>query len=210
MTAFNQFYRLIKPYADGVAGPAMDNALRQAAIRFCQETCAWQQISCPTPVTAGISTYDIDIPTDAEIVKLMHMTYDKRQIDPKAIDDLDAQYADWTTVTGVPACYTQLTPEQYLLVPIPSETVAQALSYRAAYKPSQGAMALPDILYRQYANTIARGALALLLMESNRGYFSAQEALRYQALFDADIDDAKIAVARSFTRAAKRTRGSFF
>lgn len=210
MTDFASFYSLIKPYADGVAGPAMDNALRQAAIRFCQQTCAWQVISSLVNVTAGVNTYDVDIPGEAEIVKIMRLAYDKRPIDPQSLDDLDMKYADWTAETGTPACYTQLTPEQIILVPMPSSTVPLAMSYRAAYKPSQGASTLPDILYRQYAIAIARGALSLLLMESNRGYYSPQEALRYEALFETDIEDTKLAVAYSFTRAAKRTRGSFF
>ena len=45
-------------------------ALVQAAIEFCRETQAWDELQDPITVIDGINTYDLDAPADASVVSI--------------------------------------------------------------------------------------------------------------------------------------------
>ena len=56
--------RYVLPDAPACPDVTAKIAVVNAAIEFCRETLAWDEIQEPTPVLDKIHTFDIDAPTD--------------------------------------------------------------------------------------------------------------------------------------------------
>jgi hypothetical protein len=209
MTAFADLYRLVLPFAKGASDPAMDNALRNAAIEFCQRTRVWQAMATPVSAVAEQSTYDIPAPENAAVVKVLSMSHDKCPVEPKSADELDMLNADWNALTGKPAYFTQMTPGEVILVPMPDTTGVNNVQMRVAYKPTIDAADLPDVLGEHYARDIAHGALAQLLLEPGERYLNPTMAAAYASMFENRIIEVNIQVSKAFSRAPVRVRGNF-
>lgn len=209
MAAFDSFYSLILPWVPAASGPAIDNALRQAAIDFCRETWIWQATSDRVGVLAGVNVYDIESPNGAVPVKVLSMTIDGIPVEPRAPDELDMAYVEWSEKSAYqPAYFTQTQPDQFILVNKPNTSRPDALAYRAAYRPSEVAPTLPDVLLAFHARAVADGALAILCTEKDT--MDAETAVYRAALFEQAKLDVKTAVQMGFARAAMRTRAQFF
>lgn len=206
---FDQFYRFVIPYAYGAPEPAVDDALRSAAIEFCGETNVWNEWQEPQPGLRGVGEYEVDLPDDySEVAQIMAASYLGRPIDPISEAMLDARYpySTWVTQTGTPYGYLQTSEGLIRLVPIPGETKRGALRMRVSFRPTQDATELPDLLYTDYAEAISFGALARLLGEEKRTYSSPTGEAKYTMKFAQAKGSARIDVNRGLAPASLQVR----
>jgi hypothetical protein len=189
-----------------VAEPAADNALRQAASDFCEQTNIWVENLDPISAVAGISEYDLESATGSAVAQVQSVSFDGRLLRPRAMDELDKLYANsyWPGLVGVPVVYTQVTDSTIQLVPTPQASVANAIRVRASLFPDNTATSLPDLLYSRYANEIAVGAAAKLMGEQGREYYDPNMSVVYSRKFVAAINQANARTLRSRTRASLR------
>ena len=196
----------IKVYAPGVADPAMYFGIRQAAIEFCERTKLWRYEDEFT-VSADDAEF-LAAPNNAEIHEIEVVSFNGRELDPKATSWLDDHMPGWRTgnVTGQPAYYTQTEPDTIRLVPNDAGTV----SLTVWLKTSQDADSLPDWMVDKYRETIAHGALARILLMPNQSFTNPELGAAFAAMFERKLDGL---FDKGFTgqqRAPKRTKASLY
>lgn len=207
---FDLFFTAIAPRAPGASDIAIENALRDAAIEFCVESLVWTAWSDPSPVLANINEYDIDVPRDADVTRVLMVQIEGHTIDPVPFDSMDSLYNNWRAIKGRPNLYTQDDPTVLRLVPTPSERMPAALTYRCAFQPTATAQTLPDILFRRYREAVAAGALYRLLSTPDKPYTNPELAAMHYTRFQDAMTDAGIDQFKNFGRAPLRTRGTYF
>ncbi len=68
MASHADFYPLILPAVLGCPYPTVDFAINRAAIELCQAGRVWEEAIDPVVLVAGVSTYDVSLPTDSVLV----------------------------------------------------------------------------------------------------------------------------------------------
>lgn len=209
MSAWSAFYPDVLAEVLGAPEFIVDNALRNAAITFCERTHIWTQMLDPIDSVANQMEYDLDVPTRTNLVEIQAVWYSGRRIDPKSPRFLETTYADWTAETGTPAFYTQETPEVLLLVPMPTESLSESIKVRASLKPSSTATGVEDWIFARHRLDIAAGCKAALMTMTDQVWFSPDRSNHYRALFEAAIEKTTKSAANGLTAARPRFTGGF-
>lgn len=205
-TTLASFLPLVLPHAPGAPDIAAKQEILKAAIKFCDATRVWKAILSPIDIVAETATYAIPAPAGSQCVVVEEVYYDGTQITPKTPDQLKEQYANWMTKAGVPQFYFQLDPDNITLSPIPENALADGLVIRGALKPILSATTLPDMLFNQYADPIASGAIAALCAAPGKPWTNPEVAAFRAQLFQEAIDKTKTKVSKAFVRAPNRVR----
>lgn len=217
MSALTVFLPKVLQYAPGCAEPAAFDAIRSAAIEFCERTNLWRTtLTCeaaanPVAIVPYDATPDADkltLPADAVLHSIALVLFEGRELRPATTDDLDEHYHDWRTATdtGAPQYVTQLVQDELRLYPF----AAGEIRATVRLKPTQDADTLPDFLADRYRDTIQAGALAKILLLPGQPFTNPDLAVFFAAKFQTDLDRLFNAEARGQQRAPVRTRPQYF
>lgn len=208
MAALDAFLPYVRLSVAGLPAPVLIHEVRASCIRFCERSRVWRGLDS-LDVVADQSTYVIPVPPDAQLQCLEEVWFGGDPLQAIAMDDLKARFKQWPAISGTPLVYTQFSPDEVTLVPMPVTDLPAGLMMRGAYKPLRNAMSVPDFLYEQYAPVIASGALAFLLSQPELSCYNKDQALYHQGIFDQGTDKAQTRADRGFTRAPRRTVARF-
>lgn len=205
MKPIDDFLPLILPRAPGCPEPIAFDAIRQAAIEFCERTRIWRD----TDQFMADEFGDIFAPAQSVVYQIEDARFDGRRLTPIGVQDLNGMYpdCDWTTKTGEqPQYVTQLHPDTIKVVPSMSGMVTLTL----LLKPTNNAQELPDFIFDQYARTIADGALAEILMIPGQPYTNPQGGAMYSQRFQQRLDSLQVQGLKGQQCAPIHTKASFF
>ena len=205
MKPIDDFLPLILPRAPGCPEPIAFDAIRQAAIEFCERTRIWRD----TDQFMADEFGDIFAPAQSVVYQIEDARFDGRRLIPIGVQDLNGMYpdCDWTTKTGEqPQYVTQLHPDTIKVVPSMSGMVTLTL----LLKPTNNAQELPDFIFDQYARTIADGALAEILMIPGQPYTNPQGGAMYSQRFQQRLDSLQVQGLKGQQCAPIHTKASFF
>jgi hypothetical protein len=202
--AFTAFLPEVLPYVHDCPQFVAVNAIRNAAIEFCERSRFLQVDLDPVTVTGGIPNYEIDVPTDTTILEIMATWYDGRLLIPKSTDELNRLFigSDWRTKEGMPAYVNRISTEEVFLVPVPAVTDSQVLTMRVAVAPSRDATTVDETLYQRYLETIAKGALSRLQGMAGQPYYDPSASQLNRIRFTHEFLKAKIDVNKGLMRAS--------
>lgn len=201
MTPWTSFYDLIAPDLPGCSFAAMDIALRQAAIAFCEQSLAWKYTHPDISVVAATATYPFVPPTQAVVHAITYAEFDGTAIDCKT-GETNIPIDDWRNTTGTPE-YVLGGATELTLVPTPD--VAGTLSLEVALKPSPTGTGIDDDIFNEYREAIIHGALARLMMSPKKPYSSPALAQFHDQKFTILSGQAGLRQARNYTRAPLQT-----
>lgn len=163
------FYPHVVPHVSDLPLPMIELQVRTAACRFFTRTLAWQVEHDPITATADTISYDIDVPTGTELVKLKRLRSDGER-------DLMERAA--------------LTEGQQLVFhwgePQPGDIIQATLVVAPAINTIGSAWQIPD-RFKPYCEDIAFGALASLLKSGD-----------YRQQFNQRISTVSVKVVREF------------
>lgn len=194
-TAFDPF---VRPFAPAAPLPLIRKHARLAAIRFCERTRCWREI-----VTVVVDEQDeiIVAPSHAEIHEIEEATFDgNKPLQPTQFTDATLMERSDTSSGQVPRFITQTRPDTVALIPFAAGdlTLSVFLKPRAAADLSTNATpaaetvdaldVVPEFMFNQFAQAIADGALATLLMVPGQPFSNPNEALRRSMEFDRACD----------------------
>lgn len=189
----------VAPLVPGCADILILNAVRNAAIEFCEESTYWQETQDAFDVTANDLPYDLEAPTGARVCQILSCTVDGQPIDPAALDVLET-HTNWRTLEGSqPSAYFQPNPDQFSLFPLPTGTNSVIL--RTAYCPTRTATSIESYVYQTQLVCIAAGALANLMEMPLQQWSNPELAQFYRAKFMQGIAAATVKANKSFNRA---------
>lgn len=180
----------------GCPGPVIELAILETAIDFCRKTYAWDEIQDPVPVINGISQYDVDTPTDGEVVAIRAVWGFNRQLLPKTMAEIQRLLPNWQDGrSNQPVYYNaaSTSPAFIRLFPIP-ENADGMLTFRVAYAPKITSTTLDDDLVARYRDGLVSGAKARLMLNVGRAWTNpALAGVHVRAYENAKVE-AKLAV----------------
>lgn len=205
-------YHYVAPWLPGCPNVVMDDALRTAAIEYCEKTRAHKVYLTAIDSVVGVDAYVYTSPdpVNLNVYRADSVFFNGRQLDPCGLDERDILYPNWMTTPAVPEKYSQLNERAISIVPSPNVAITGAIVVRAAMTPTTTAVGLDDTLAEFHGRFIAQGALFTAMSMEGKEWNNDAKAGAYKAMFDDSISTQKIRAVMGFTRAAKRVRGSYF
>lgn len=206
MTSYDSFLDNVMPDLPGCTYELAINAIRNAAIEFCEKTLILQADHDPVTVVAGITDYDFAPPSGSLVVKVMQAWYKKRHLKPLAPDEIRRPEVYNRAFVGAdvgrtePTYILQKSSETFSVYPVPAEKATSAITMRVAYKPTRNSTQCDELLFQDYAEGIAHGAKARLMMSPAKPYTNPQLAAAEMQLFQQAINVARQRANRGYVR----------
>ena len=198
---FSRFLNELLQYVPDAPDPVALNAVRNAAIEFCERTRFWQADIDDLLLIKDLGTYEIDSQAGVKFVDVQFAYQGERLLVPKAAEELNRLYrwTNWQNLTGKPVFLTRMNEREIILVPKP-EVGDQKLTVRAAFAPTRDATGVGVDVYEYFLECICDGARARLYGMPSTPYYDANAATFFERKFRADISRTIVQVNRSLTR----------
>jgi hypothetical protein len=187
-TPFTAFYPYVLPMLPGCPTPVLDQGIRASAIEFCRNTNIIQTMLTPVDVVAGTTDYTVTMPVaGTNLAQVLKVWYDGNVLTPANTDMIDnvaawrGNFADVTVDSDAPQWYFQKVPTVPIitLYPVPAVNLTGGLTIRAASKPNHTATTLDDILFEDWVEAIAAGAIVRIGAMPDKAYTLNADALQY-------------------------------
>jgi hypothetical protein len=183
------------------------HCIRAATIDFCNETLWWRYEGDPIPVEADEQVYTLEVPNGAEAVAICAAFYDNMPLPPMGfagrskwtMRDYDSRY-------GAPVFYTQETPGEIKVLPVPDSNSTGELVVTVAVRPKRDATSADRDMMDRYEDPIINGALARIYAIPNQPFTNPEMALMRQRMFREGIVAGKIDANKSLTTASLRVQ----
>ena len=198
MKALSLWLPHVLPHVYGCTDPMAEQAILSACIDFCSRSLIVQSVSTEGAVV-GVPDYDVEEPAQQKLAKVLAVFYRGRRLTARAADlvqsavALRAEAIDTEVVpVGTPTEWFQrdVTQPMVTLFPAPAEALVGAVTIKAAHAPTRAATAVADILFDDYCEDIAAGAIGHLLLMPNQPFSSPVNAGAHLARFSAAITSA--------------------
>ncbi|MGH9931419.1 MAG: hypothetical protein ACREA9_19605, partial [Pyrinomonadaceae bacterium] len=202
---WSDFFDNVLPEVPGCPQAYATHQIRRSAIDFCGRSYAW--LVDMTPISSGVNvpTYDFEIPTETEQVRVEDMWYNGVRLLPKSPDELSIIYRNWPIEVGTPLYYLQPTPDTFTLVPMPDTAIAGAVTAKISVKPTIDGTGIDPEVFSTWFDVIADGAKARIMATGKKPYTDVAMAKFYFGQVEAGIGSANIVVGQGQTRAPLST-----
>lgn len=174
MKPLSAFLPDLMPLVPSCPEPVAEHAVRRAAQRFCEMTRAWRVTLDPVIAVRNIVEYDLELPAQAELVRLEAAKMGTERI---AIATPAAALAGGTEAF----IYC---PDGKTLQLNPKPQATQQIVITANLKPANGATDVQDFLADRYMEVIARGAASTLKQHPSKAYTDVAGGLLMAQAFE--------------------------
>ena len=195
--AYSAFLDYVMPHVPGCTNEMALLEIRNACIDFCEKSLILQRDHDPVTVVKGQVDYDFEPPTGYLVTKLMKAWYKTKELPPLAPDEINRAEVYNRSFTGAdvgqtdPRNILQKDERTYTLYPVPSETVPMSLTMRIALKPTRASTTIDDVIFEDYAEAIAAGAKARLMMSPGKPYSNPQGAVAWLGMYQSGLNTAR-------------------
>lgn len=207
-TSYDSFMPWVLINCPGVAEVAAVQALKDAAIEFCELTLIHQADHDPVAVVANVTDYDLESPvTGTRIFKVMRAWYKGKLLTPVAPDQVNEPSVYNQSIPGYdekfgsPTGFIHKDDSTFSVIPIPDESVANAITMRVALAPLRSSTTVENFLYENWGEFIAHGANARLLSMIGHPWSNPNAAAYHQTRFRVGINQARLLATKGYTRA---------
>lgn len=201
MRPWSDFYDMVMPELPGCPRAAIDNALRESAIEFCEQSRAWRVLHPDVITVPGTAVYAF-VPADgAAVHAISHATLDGRGLEMRG-GETGTNGGDHHGRRGFPR-YILGGAAHFTLVPEPD--AAGVLAMTVILKPSIASTGIEDLLFVEYREPIVHGALARLMLSPKKPYSNIQLAAYHQQRFIVRTGAAGMRAANSHARVPMQT-----
>jgi len=204
--SLEQFLPEVMQYVPDVPEIIALDAIRNAAIEFCERTRYLQADLSPVPLVANQAEYIVPVPAYMKFVDIVEAYVDNVLLIPRASEEIARVYrhTDWRTAEGQPYYITRITYPKVQLVPYFTEVNGQTLNMRVALAPTRDASEVDQELYEQFLEYIAFGARGRLYGTPKQPYFDRTAASDYMRMFRHGINEVRTRVNKGLTRTSNR------
>jgi len=114
-------------------------AIRNAAIQFCEKTRVLQTELTAMDSIEGVSVYPFEPDIGYKVVDIMEAWYGDQLLIPKAVEELTRIYrtSNWNDLDGNPYYYFRSRTQEITLVPKPQTSETAQIKLRVAVVPSR-------------------------------------------------------------------------
>ena len=206
---WSAFYNRVAPDLPGCPLPVIDDALREAAIEFCERSTAWRIDHTPINIVANTHTYAFAPGANKVVQDVLWARVNDFPIDPASEESLDADSSidpTWRGITGDAKYYFRPTETSIRIVYIPAANITGGLTMKVIVKPTPTAEVVDDFLFNEYRNDIAMGAKSRLMVSPGKPYTNAALGVELASQFQIAINAAEVRATKGYTRTPLRTR----
>jgi hypothetical protein len=199
MITLDTFLTYVLPFVPGCSDPMAIQALRLAATDMCNRTDIVQRV-ITMDATTGVSAYPIPVPANMNLNRILSVDWQGKRLSPATPDAVASDVAvrgiaigTASPRTGDPAIYFQALPtdDTFLLYPIPDSTVVGGLTIRASFAPNNAALTVDDVLFDDWVETVAAGALQRLMAMPGQQFTDVHASAINRATFEGGINFAR-------------------
>lgn len=201
MKAWSRFYPDLLMHVPGCPDPVADQELRRAAREFFRRTRAWAVWLDAVVTASGARTYDLDIPSDSQVVRIEKATVNGEPFNLLSVTQLTK---DIETESSEQSGVATIDRETFTLTDgYPDGT---SVKVRVSLMPSKQAYGIPDELFYRYSDDIVEGAKRNLMLFANTSFSNASMATVAGGLFEAAINNKTVDAWRGGTGKIPRAR----
>lgn len=207
--SYEDFFSWVLPDVAGCPEITAIQSIRDATIQFAELSLIHQVDHDPVSVVAKIADYDLETPiANTRIVKVMKAYYKGQELTPASPDDVTDPGVYNTAIGGYtpsyqpPTAFFQKNEGSITLMPIPDQSLANAITMRVALVPSRNSITCESLFFEQWVEYISAGAVARLQLSSGKTYSNAQAAAVNQSRFMAGVNIARMRAVRGFNRSS--------
>lgn len=209
MSTWDDFTPFVLPYAPGCPDPTIEHHVRLAAIEFCRATNVWQAKLAPMVGNGVLSVFTLVPPTDAQVAKVLGVAISDAYsnvvcagIKPPLVGAQMVRDKASETIA--------FTDDLSTLTVWPVQAVAASIVATVALKPTMTAATLPALLFGNYAQDIAAGALSTLLSMPKKDWTDIASAAMAAATFKTRKSAVSRIVERGFSKSVRRSSTRWF
>jgi hypothetical protein len=208
---WEKWYDEVMPDVSGVGLDVAKNAIRNAAIEFCDKSWAWRVDHNPIDAVLNTGSYAYAPPANTKVAMPLRVWFNGQELEALSTHEINRLYPKWDTVTGTrPFYFVQEQLESLLVVPAPNAALVGAITLKVAIKPTRASASIDDQIWEKYLEQIACGAKAKLRMMKRKPWSDPAQGQAELAQFAQYIAEAKLAADRGFVRSTGRVRAHFF
>jgi hypothetical protein len=181
----DSFYRFIAPEVRGCPTVTIDVAVIDAIRDFCQRTDAWRT-TATLPLIAGMSGYEVDIPTKTDVVRILRV-----EAAGESIQNLGAHMhhnpfsSNWVN-THKTYTFSNTTddPNTVYLTSAPAARVTNGLIIEASLKPQHNNTNVDDALFDRWYEPIVMKAKHILFLQPGTAWNNPELSAYYFQLYN--------------------------
>jgi hypothetical protein len=187
---FKSLIPRINPSVPGCPQETMFQYIRTAAVRACERTLAWRYVQPKFNLTAGVPQYSYQKPFDTEVHALFAVTLNDEPLERLTLDEAVERYPAWVDTYTVaadiaeygsePRAITQVSPHQFVVLPLPDAAKTYTMRMIYALKPTKSSTGMDEVIFDDLEEVIMHGALQHLLVLPNTNW-SDRELASYHA-----------------------------
>jgi hypothetical protein len=179
-------------------------AIRNAAIQFCEKTRVLQTELTPMNSIVGVSVYPFEPDVGYKVVDIMEAWYGDQLLIPKAVEELTRIYrtSNWNDLDGNPYYHFRSRTQEITLVPKPQTSEYAQIKLRVAVVPSRASSVIDEEIFERYYEFITLGARARLYDTPDQPYYDPRSAQLYLKRFSDGMNEVRTRVAKGLTRAS--------
>lgn len=196
MTDWQAFLPDIVPDVDGCPEPTVMLALSRASRQFFEQTRLWRMWLAPVTISAGVLNYPLVLDTNADLVGLERATLNDRAIRVLSGAAMPSDWRIQTTTQITPCVFTE---DRITFNFLPAQITGDVVQIEVTLKPSHGATGIGDTFFAQYAESLAMGAKARLMLQPGKPYSNPNLGALLEQQFNNAITDINIRRARGFS-----------
>lgn len=218
MKNVSDFLPFVLPYAPGCSDPMAEQAIVSACMEFCERSLIVQE-TLGESSAADQADYDVSEPAQGALVKVLAVFYLDARLKARSREMVRRGSAargeaitGVTVTSGTPVEWFSRDPAQPIisLYPPPAESEEGAITIVAAFRPTRAATRVADTLYDDYAEDIAAGAIARLLIMPAQSFTSPSLAGTYRSQFLSAVHAASTLARVGLGATASRVQPGFF
>jgi hypothetical protein len=192
MKPLDQFLSRLNPLAPGCPQPMAAQALLDAAIEFCDASMVVRYITAPAPAQEGVGSYDIDLPSQQVLSRVLTAWYGGRPLTLAPRQTVLGYAAYHAGMPGRPRWAFVNDDGAITLMPTPDDKHLADVVLQIATRPARTATMVDDALFDDWAEAIVGGALARLAVIPGTPFNSPELASLGQARFARGLSDATL------------------
>lgn len=197
MAAYDDFMPYVLPEVPGAPEPIVTQHIRSACIDFCEKSLILTRDHDPITLVEKIVDYDLEPPTGYIVVKVMKAWLENQELTPLAPDFVreasvyNRLFSSYESAPDRPRAYLQKDERSISVWGVPDKNYANGLTLRVALKPSRASTTIENVVFEDYAEVIAHGALYRLMISPGKSYTNPEMAAVHKNLFDQGINVAR-------------------
>jgi hypothetical protein len=199
MAAWADFFPWVKPSVPGCPDFAIERAICDAAIEFCEMTQAFQE-RASLKIKTGKATYPLSTNSGIPGMVLGVTGNNERVLSPVYIEALTNAYGEeWKNHTGSPKHYLADDEDTLRLYPIPEADETGTLTVTT--RPSRTDTEWDDRLFERYGEIIADGALGRLQLQVGTPWADTQSGSFRRTRFTQGVSKVRAKIQTGITPA---------